>query len=411
MPDPVEQRDSFPASAPVPAQKRPSAGKASPSERRLRLGVRLLGLLVAALLVAVAALSYRMYRLEAYVLPPNVAELAAPRPVTPRGDLSSAEKTRVQLFRNSWKSVVHITTLDVRQDPFHVNVLEVPKGTGSGFIWDVHGHIVTNFHVIAGADEARVTLADHSEWRARLVGQSSRNDIAVLRIVGAAKRLAPLAIGTSRNLVVGQDVIAIGSPFGLDYTLSTGVISGLGREIQGAGGLPIRGAIQTDAAINPGNSGGPLLDSAGRLIGVNTAILSPSGASAGVGFAIPADTVARVVPQLIAYGREVRPIIGVELADDTLTDRLGLDGVLVVRVVPGSPADQVGILPTRRDPQTGEILLGDLITQVAGNPVRNNADLYLQLEKHHPKDTIALTLTRAGEPRTVSLVLADNLSQ
>jgi S1-C subfamily serine protease len=366
---------------------------------------------VTALLVAVAALSYRMYRLEGYVLPANVAALATPRPVTPRGDLSSAEKSRIQLFRDTWKSVVHITTLDVRQDPFHMNVLEVPKGTGSGFIWDNHGHVVTNFHVISGADEARITLADHSEWRARLVGQSSRNDIAVLRIIGAAKRLAPVAIGTSRNLVVGQDVIAIGSPFGLDYTLSTGVISGLGREIQGAGGLPIRGVVQTDAAINPGNSGGPLLDSAGRLIGMNTAILSPSGASAGVGFAIPVDIVARVVPQLIEYGREVRPVIGVELADDALAERLGLDGVLVLRVVPGSPAEQVGILPTRRDPATGEIILGDVITQLAGSAVHNNADLYLQLEKHHPKDTITLTLLRAGEPRTLSLVLDDNISQ
>ncbi|HEX7477267.1 MAG TPA: trypsin-like peptidase domain-containing protein [Polyangiales bacterium] len=407
----LEPRDSFPGSAPPTQSARAPAARPTAAERRLRLWIRLLGLLVAALLVAVAALSYRTYRLESFVLPANVPELAAPRPITPRGDLSSAEKSRIQLFRNTWKSVVHITTLDVRQDPFHANVLEVPKGTGSGFIWDAHGHIVTNFHVISGADEARVTLADHSEWRARLVGQSARNDVAVLRIVGAAKRLAPLPLGTSRNLIVGQDVFAIGSPFGLDYTLSTGVISGLGREIKGAAGLPIRGVVQTDAAINPGNSGGPLLDSAGRLIGMNTAIVSPSGASAGVGFAIPVDTVARVVPELISYGREVRPVIGVELADDTLAERLGLDGVLVVRVAAGSPAEQVGILPTRRDAATGEIVLGDVITQLAGTPVHNNADLYLQLEKLHPKDAVTLTLSRAGAVRTVSLVLSDNVSQ
>jgi S1-C subfamily serine protease len=411
MPDVNEELEQQAGAGALPKARPPAASRPTATEHRSRLVIRLLGLLVLALLIAVASLSYRMYRLESYVLPRNSPALATPRPVTPRGDLLTGEKARIQLFRNTWKSVVHITTLAVRQAPFSMNALKVPQGTGSGFIWDNHGDIVTNFHVIAGADEARVTLADHSEWRARLVGQSSRNDIAVLRIVGAAQRLAPLAIGTSRNLVVGQDVIAIGSPFGLDYTLSTGVISGLGREIEGAGGLPITGVIQTDAAINPGNSGGPLLDSAGRLIGMNTAIVSPSGASAGVGFAVPVDTVARVVPQLIAYGREIRPVMGVELADDALSERIGLNGVLVLRIVPGSPADQVGILPTRRDPGTGEIVLGDVITDLDGGAVHSNAEVYLQLEKFHPGDNISVGLLRDGEHRTVSLVLANNLGK
>jgi S1-C subfamily serine protease len=390
--------------APAPPQ-RPST-----LDTRTRLIVRLLSLLVLALLIAVAALSYRMYRLEGYALPRNIPELAKPRPVTARGDLSSAEKSRIALFRKTWSSVVHITTLDVRADPFHLNALEVPKGTGSGFIWDEHGHIVTNYHVIAGADEARVTLSDHSTWQARLIGQSPRNDLAVLRIMGAAKRLSPLAIGTSHDLVVGQDTVAIGSPFGLDYTLSTGVISGLGREITGAAGLPIKGVIQTDAAINPGNSGGPLLDSAGRLIGVNTAILSPTGTSAGVGFAVPVDIVARVVPELIAYGHEVRPVLGVELADDELGQRLGLSGVLVLRVVQGSPAEHVGIVPTRRDPSTGEIALGDVITQIDGADVKSAADVYLKLEHYKPGDSVTVTVAREGAPRTLSVVLVANVA-
>jgi S1-C subfamily serine protease len=290
-----------------------------------------------------------------------------------------------------------------------MNVLEVPQGTGSGVVWDVHGHLVTNFHVVRGSNELRVTFADHSTLPARLVGQSERNDLAVVRVTGLPKSVTPLALGTSHDLVVGQDVIAIGSPFGLDYTLSTGVISGLGRDIPGQGDLPIEGGIQTDAAINPGNSGGPLIDSAGRLIGINTAILSPSGASAGIGFAIPADTVARVVPDLIAYGREVRPVIGVELANDAVSARLGLPGVLVLRVVENSPAAQAGIVPTQRQALSGEILLGDVITHIDGEQLHSASDLYLKLEKHRPGDTVKVSLVRQGVGHTLSVVLGKNV--
>jgi S1-C subfamily serine protease len=377
-------------------------------QRSARRTSRLLSLLIVALVIAVAALSYRMFRLENYVLPRNQPALGAPRPVAPRTSLASGEKQRIELFDRTWKSVVHITTLAMRADPFRMNVMEVPRGTGSGFVWDEHGHIVTNYHVIAGADEARVTFADRSTVAARLVGESARNDIAVLRVVGLPKTVTPLPIGTSHDLVVGQDVIAIGSPFGLDYTLSTGVISGLGREIMGAGGLPIGGVIQTDAAINPGNSGGPLIDSSGRLIGVNTAILSPSGASAGVGFAVPVDTVARVVPQLIAYGREIRPELGVSLADDSVSERFGLPGVLVLGVAEGSPAQKVGIQPTQRD-ANGDIVLGDIITQIQGERVQKTSDVLLQLEKHKAGDTVTVTTVRGGEPKTLSVVLASNV--
>jgi S1-C subfamily serine protease len=371
--------------------------------------MRLSTLLLAAMLVALVALSYRMYRLENYVLPRNQPSLGVPREVTPRAGLANHEQARIALFRKTWQSIVHIRTVALRTDPFRMNVLEVPQGSGSGVIWDVHGHVVTNYHVVGESDELRVTFADHTTLPARRVGLSERNDLAVLRVTGLPKNITPLALGSSHDLVVGQDVIAIGSPFGLDYTLSTGVISGLGREIPGPGHLPIEGGIQTDAAINPGNSGGPLIDSAGRMIGINTAIVSPSGASAGIGFAVPADTVARVVPDLIAYGREVRPVLGVELADDGVTKRLGLPGVLVLRVVENSPAAQAGVVPTQRQAITGEILLGDVITHVDGEALRGASDLYLKLEKHRPGEAVKVTLIRQGVSRTLDIVLGKNV--
>jgi len=376
-----------------------------------RLFSRLSALLIAALLVAVAALSVRVYRLESLVLPDKQPAPVVAHAITPREELGATEKARIALFERTWRSVVNITTLTTRSDPFRLNVLEVPSGSGTGFIWDQLGHIVTNFHVIKGATQARITFADKSTLEAKLVGLSPRNDLAVLRVTGMPANLPSLPIGTSRDLVVGQDVLAIGSPFGFDYTLSTGVLSGLGREIQGAGGLPIIGALQTDAAINPGNSGGPLLDSAGRLIGINTMIFSPSGASAGIGFAVPVDTVARVVPELIAYGQEVRPVIGVEPVDDQLTARVGLEGVLVRSVQPGSPAAQVGIQPSSIDPVTGTLVLGDVLIEVDGQKLRTVTDLYLQLEKHKPAETVTLTLLRGGEVRTVSVVLARNIQK
>jgi len=379
--------------------------------RGVHLFSRLTALLIAALLIAVAALSFRVYRLESLVLPDKQPAPVVAHAITPREELGATEKARITLFERTWRSVVNITTLTTRSDPFRLNVLEVPSGSGTGFIWDQLGHIVTNYHVIKGATQARVTFADKSTLEAKLVGLSPRSDLAVLRVTGMPANLPSLSIGTSRDLVVGQDVLAIGSPFGFDYTLSTGVISGLGREIQGAGGLPIIGALQTDAAINPGNSGGPLLDSAGRLIGINTMIFSPSGASAGIGFAVPVDTVARVVPELIAYGQEVRPVIGVELVDDQVTARVGIEGVLVRSVQPGSPAAQVGIEPSRIDPVTGTIVLGDVLLEVDGVKLRSMADLYLQLEKHKPGETVTLTLLRGGEVRTVSVVLARNIQK
>ena len=233
---------------------------------------------------------------------PNTA-IAAPAEgpaIAPRGSLTSDEKLTIDLFRASSPSVVYITTLTRRQNWFSMNVEEIPSGTGSGFVWDRRGHIITNFHVIENASRFEVTLADQTTWEADVVGKAPEKDLAVLRIEAPATSLEPLTVGESENLLVGQKVFAIGNPFGLDHTLTTGVISALGRAITSRDETRIEDVIQTDAAINPGNSGGPLIDSSGRLIGVNTLIYSPSGASAGIGFAIPVDTISWVVPTSIA---------------------------------------------------------------------------------------------------------------
>ena len=241
-----------------------------------------------------------------------------------------------------------------------LNVMEIPRGTGTGFVWDKQGHVVTNFHVIEDADTVHVALADHSTWQAKLVGVSPEKDVAVLKIDAPQDKLQPLPVGTSHDLQVGQNVFAIGNPFGLDQTLTTGVISALGREINSRTGRPIKDVIQTDAAINPGNSGGPLLDSEGRLVGVTTAIFSPSGAYAGIGFAIPVHVVSWAVPELIAHGKIIRPGLAISVAPDGWTRWIGVEGVLVLSVEPNSLAAAAGLRPTRRD-QFGYIYLGDII--------------------------------------------------
>jgi S1-C subfamily serine protease len=335
---------------------------------------------------------------------------AEPRPIAPAGELADDEKSTIELFKQSSRSVVHITTSSVQRD-FRMNAFDTPRGTGSGFIWDEQGHIVTNFHVAGGADSWRVTLADQSTWDAVPIGGSPNADLAVLRIDAPADRIRPLLVGTSKDLQVGQKVFAIGNPFGLDQTLTTGIISGLGRSIQSLTGQPIDGVIQTDAAINPGNSGGPLLDSRGRLIGVNTAIVSPSGTSAGVGFAIPVDTVQRVIPQLLRHGKVVRPVLGAEYVPDAYTLReFGLRGALIGTVEDGGPAASAGLLPTRWD-QFGNLALGDLIVAIDGKPVRSVDDLLAALEQHEPGDQVKLSIVRgpltgSETEREVMLTLA-----
>jgi S1-C subfamily serine protease len=327
-----------------------------------------------------------------------------PRAVTARGRLAAAERTTIEVFRQASPSVVFITTLDRRRG-FAFDINEIPSGTGSGFVWDERGTIVTNFHVVQGADSATVTLHDGSTWRARALGASPDHDLAVLRIDAPADRLLPIPLGTSSDLQVGQTALAIGNPFGLDQTLTTGVISALGREIVSVTGRPIRDVIQTDAAINPGNSGGPLLDSAGRLIGVNTAIASTSNQSAGVGFAVPVDTVNRVVPDLIANGRVERPGLGIFVAPEQWAAQLGVTGVLVLDVVDGSGADEAGLRPMSRGPR-GEVRVGDVIRSVAGEDVASRADLFRALDGKRPGEIVAVEVERDGQPVRLSVRLS-----
>ncbi len=335
---------------------------------------------------------------------------AQARPVTPRGDLAHDEKTTVELFRRASPSVVYITTKVVRRDAFSFNLFEIPEGTGSGFIWDDSGRIVTNYHVVRTLWEggtgqtAEVTLSDHSNWRARPVGQAPHHDLAVLAIEAPSEKLRPMLVGSSRDLAVGQKVFAIGNPFGLDQTLTTGVISALGREITSITGRPIHDVVQTDAAINPGNSGGPLLDSAGRLIGVNTAIASPSGVYAGIGFAIPVDTVNRIVPELIRHGREVRPGLGVNIAGDSFAEHAGLNGVVVLDVMPNSAAEKAGIQPTRRD-SDGRLHLGDVIIGLDDTKIETKNDLFRALEKYKVGSTVRVKVKRDGGVKEFPLTL------
>ena len=322
----------------------------------------------------------------------------------PARRLNDEEKATIQLFEDAAPSVVFITTSNVRVDFFSRKATEIPRGTGSGFVWDQQGHIVTNFHVLQGADRATVTLADGEVYEASLVGVAPDKDLAVLKIDIDPGALRPLPAGRSYDLRVGQSVYAIGNPFGLDQTLTTGIISALGREIESVSGLPIREAIQTDAAINPGNSGGPLLDSNGELIGVNTAIYSPSGAYAGIGFSIPVDVVSWVVPELIQHGRIMRPTLGVELAPTQTAARLGLRGALIMQILEGSAADQAGLQPTYRD-ANGAIRMGDLIVGIDQIAIESTNDLILALERYRPGDQITVTVARNNQTIELPLIL------
>jgi S1-C subfamily serine protease len=362
-------------------------------------------LLAAALLASVPAHAQRHDGARAA----SAAHDVVPRKVTPRGPLSADEQQTIRIFEHASPSVVYITTVQHVRDFFSRNIMRVPQGTGSGFVWDENGHVVTNYHVIQGAQEALVTLADQRSYPASLVGASPEHDIAVLEIDVPSNAPPPLPIGTSADLQVGQRVLAIGNPFGLDHTLTTGVISALNRSIDDEAGGVIRNLIQTDAAINPGNSGGPLIDSAGRLIGINTMIYSPSGAYAGIGFAVPVDTVNRVASRLIAFGRYVRPTLGIAADDEVNRELLygtDLEGVIVLGVARGSPADRAGLRPARTT-AFGRVELGDVITAVDGEPVATRADLVAILDEHRFGDRVTLTIERGGETRKATVTLSD----
>ena len=327
--------------------------------------------------------------------------------------LSQEENRVVNTFARASPSVAYIQTMSQQQliqRGFSLKGTEVPTGAGSGFLWDDKGHIVTNYHVIASATKSKnpvikVKLQGMPPQSATIVGYEPEKDLAVLRI--STRNLpSPIDVGSSHDLVVGQNVLAIGNPFGLDYTLTTGVVSALGRDVDGIGGRPIKGCVQTDASINPGNSGGPLLDSRGRLIGVNMAIYSPSGASAGIGFSIPVDTVRRVVNQIIRNGKVVKPTLGVNIADDRVLRSIEmqlkkeLNGVLVVEVLSGSPAEKAGMKAStlRSD---SSIVLGDLITEINGEKIVCVEDLLTAIEARSEGETVTVTVMRKCDRRLV----------
>ncbi|RMH00123.1 MAG: PDZ domain-containing protein [Deltaproteobacteria bacterium] len=319
------------------------------------------------------------------------------------------ERNTMAVFRAAAPATVYVTQVERVADPLTLRAMEIPQGTGSGFVWDDRGHIVTNFHVVAGRGRRPprilVRLHDQSTHEARVVGVDPTKDIAVLKIDAPPEQLTPIAVlPPGEPLVVGQKAIAIGNPFGLDHTLTVGVVSALGREVRGIGGVTIRDMIQTDAAINPGNSGGPLLDSQGRLIGMNTMIFSKSGASAGVGFAVPVQTIRRVVPQIIAHGKPTRVGIGISVLDDSIARRVGISGVVVRDVMPGSPAARAGLkglAHTRRGP-----MIRDVIVSVDDAPIRSFDDLFSALDVHSAGDVVVLGVLDAEHRRVRKVKVA-----
>jgi 2-alkenal reductase len=321
-----------------------------------------------------------------------------PREIAPRGDLAEFERTAIRVFKATAPSVVQV----VVQASGRFAEPDTAQ-SGTGFVWDSAGHVVTNAHVVGSGGDIAVRLASGEIVRAGKVGAAPNYDLAVLRLDRPKSLPAPISVGKSDDLSVGQAAFAIGNPFGLEQSLSTGVISALKRRLPTSGGREIADVIQTDAAINPGNSGGPLLDSAGRLIGVNTAIFSPSGANAGIGFAIPIDVVNRIVPELIRDGRVPTPGIGVIAADEMVAAQLGVSGVIVADVVPGSPADRAGLVGV--DPSTGAI--GDVIVEVDESPVQRLSDLTIRLERVGPGKTVTLTVLRGGDHQTIEVAVVD----
>jgi S1-C subfamily serine protease len=307
------------------------------------------------------------------------------------------EANNIEIYSKASPSVVFVTnTALVRNNPFSRNVQEIPRGAGTGFIWDESGLIVTNYHVVQDANRVMIRLQDQSSWEAEVVGLSPDKDLALLRINAPSEKLTPLPLGESSSLQVGRKVVAIGNPFGLDTTLTVGVISALGREMTSLTNRTIRDVIQTDASINPGNSGGPLLNSMGQLVGVNTQILSPSGANAGIGFAIPVDTVKRVIPQLQEFGREIRPVLGISNLNDTISLQNGIQGVIIGDVSSGLGAQEAGLIGLQQD-ERGNVMLGDVIVGIENMDITNNDDLLNALEQFQPGDVVEVLTRRRNQ--------------
>lgn len=313
-------------------------------------------------------------------------------------DLLPVETKTIEIYRKAVPSTVNVSNIKVARNMFYGEV-EVPQGAGSGFVYDVSGHIITNFHVVQGGSTFVVTFHnDPKRYKAKIVGVAPEKDIAVLRLEDKPAKLSPITFGSSKDLLVGQNSIAIGSPFGLDYTMTTGVISALGRKIDGIGGVKINDMIQTDAAINMGNSGGPLLDSNGRLIGMNTVIFSTSGSSAGLGFAVPADTIKVIVPQLIQHGKLIRPGLGIGIVPDSMKKRIMGDekGIVISYVDEKGSASKAGIKGMSQD-QFGRTYLGDIILSVDGQDVNTLDDIFQVLDTKKIGDEVMVKYRREGK--------------
>lgn len=321
--------------------------------------------------------------------------------------LLEVEHKTIAIYRQALPSVVNVSNIKVARSFFHGTV-EVPQGAGSGFLWDDQGHVVTNFHVVQGGDSFVVTFHnDPKQYPAKLVGVEPKKDVAVLKLKELPKTVRPIQVGTSKDLSVGQMTFAIGSPFGLEHSLTTGIVSALGRKIDGIGGVKIHDMIQTDAAINMGNSGGPLLDSSGLLIGMNTMIFSTSGSSAGLGFAVPVDTVKMIVPQLIQHGKVIRPGLGIGVLPDHLKERFGMDkgdGAVITYVDEEGPAAKAGLKGMAQD-RRGRVYLGDVILSIGDKKVDGLDDIFHALEEHKIGDSVVVKVRRDDKTRDVTVKL------
>jgi len=322
--------------------------------------------------------------------------------------LLESERNTIEIFQRVGSSVVNVSSIKIRRGNsfFDLEPMEIPTGAGSGFVWDTEGHIVTNFHVIADSDVFNISFkGDKKTYRAKLVGSEPKKDIAVLKLENLPKKLIPITAGSSANLLVGQKALAIGNPFGLDHTMTSGIISALGRKIKGIGGVKIYGMIQADTSINPGNSGGPLLDSQGKLIGMNTMIYSGSGTSAGIGFAVPVDTISAIVPQLIKYGKVSRPGLGIGILDDYHKNYFGVEkGIVIKYVSKDSPADEAGLQGMGQD-QFGRYFIGDIIIKIDGKPINNFDDIYHVLDQHKVGEKVKVTYKRGRKIKTTKITL------
>ncbi len=327
---------------------------------------------------------------------------------TEQKNLLEDEKNTIKIYDQTVGSIVHVANIQLaRTGWFDPQTSEIPTGSGSGFVWDDKGHIVTNYHVAAGADYFLISFKnDQNQYKAKLVGSAPKKDIAVLKLENfPSGKLIPLAPGDSKELLIGQKALAIGNPFGLDYSLTSGVISALERKIQGVGGVTIHGMIQTDSSINPGNSGGPLLNSRGEMIGMNTIIFSRSGQSAGVGFAVPVNTIKAIVPQLIDHGRVIRPGIGAVLAPDNLRARFGLKkGVILEYVSPKGPAGKAGLEGISQD-RYGRWFLGDILLKIDKHEIDSYDDIYHILDKYKVGDSVEITYMRNNSKKTITIKL------